>query len=432
MKKNYGVSVYQLIVGLLCVLLLEPVLASNLPSHFVTSWTSSPQPIWGDDFIFPTNIPAKLENKTIRQSVRVSLGGDSFRIEMSNAYGSIPVKLGRVTVGLPVSERDNYVLEQTISVTFGGAIEATIQPGAVLLSDIIPLQILPLSSIVISVYLPERTELGAFHWDGRQTNFIVSGDQSQASVLSSKRYETTARLLISALFVENEGGSAIAVIGDSITDGATASLDNNARWTDFLAERLKWQNTAVFNAGISGARLLSDGMGSNALSRLNRDVISKPGLKSLIVLLGINDIAWPGTLFAPSSERPSLNKLIAGFTQLAEQTHLHGVKIYVATLPPFEGALSDTALSDYYSEEKNALRLALNNWIRGADVFDDVIDFDRILQSENNPNKIGKEFDSGDHLHPSDAGNKAMAYGIDLTIFTNQIGLKLAEEGAKE
>lgn len=407
-------------------------MASDLSQHYVTSWTSSPQAVWGDDFIFPTNIPRTLQNQTVRQAIRVSLGGDNFKIEMSNAYGSTPVKLGKVTVGIPENEKNRYALKNTVTVTFGGAEEAIILPGARLLSDNIALKVSPLTNIVISAFIPEKTVLQTFHWDGRQTNFIVPGDQSQALALSSDRFETTARLFISGLYVRSEGASAIAVVGDSITDGATASLNKNARWTDFLAARLRDQNIAVFNAGISGARLLSDGMGSNALSRLHRDVISKPGVSHLVVLLGINDIAWPGTLFAPTSEMPCLNKLIAGFTQLAAQAHLYDVKIVVATLPPFEGALPGTPLKDYYNEKKNILRLALNNWIRNADVFDGVIDADKILRAPDSPNRMKKAFDSGDHLHPGDKGNKALAYGFNTNVFTNQTKIKITETGVRD
>lgn len=425
-------SAYKITASLFLVLAVETVWAKDLSPDYVTSWTSSPQAVWDDDFIFPTNIPRTLENQTVKQAIRVSLGGDNFRIEMTNVYGSTPIKLGKLTVGIPANEKDIYALKKTVTVTFGGDEEATILPGATILSDNIPLRVLPLSSIVISAFVPEKTAIQTFHWDGRQTNLIVPGDQSQVLEPSKERFETTARLFISGLFVKKEGGSAIAVIGDSITDGATASLNKNTRWTDFLAERLKNKDIAVFNAGISGARLLSDGMGSNALSRLNRDVISKPGVSHLIVLLGINDIAWPGTLFAPNSEIPNLNKLIAGFTQLAAQSHLHGKKILVATLPPFESALPETPLNDYYNEEKNALRLTLNNWIRHADVFDGVIDADMILQDPDKPNRMNKEFDSGDHLHPGDAGNKALAYGFDITELLKQTITNSTENGVQE
>ncbi|MGO2130958.1 MAG: SGNH/GDSL hydrolase family protein [Pseudoalteromonas prydzensis] len=425
-------SAYKFAASLLLALAAESVLASELSHNYVTSWTSSPQAVWDDDFIFPTNIPETLENQTVRQAVKVSLGGDSFRIEMSNAYGNTAIKLGKLTVGIPTDTNDIYTLKKTVTVTFGGVEEATILPGATILSDNIPLRVSPLSSIVISAFVPEKTAIQTFHWDGRQTNLILAGDQSQALQPSKERFETTARLFISGLFVRNSIGSAIAVIGDSITDGATASLNKNTRWTDFLAERLRNKNIGVFNAGISGARLLSDGMGSNALSRLHRDVISKPGVSHLIVLLGINDIAWPGTLFAPSSERPNINKLIAGFTQLAAQVHLHGKKILVATLPPFEGALPETPLDDYYNEEKNSLRLTLNNWIRNAGVFDGIIDTDKILRDPDNPNRMKKKFDSGDHLHPSDTGSKAMAYGFDITELLKQTKMNSTAKGVQE
>lgn len=432
MNRYIGITAIFASVCVLLALISKPLFARDYSSHYVTTWTSSPQAVWKDDFIFPKNIPDSLENQTVRQAIRLSLGGSHFRIELSNVHGNEPIKVGNVTIGIPQSSNNVYELERTVSVTFGGEKEATIQPGAVLLSDVISLTLQSLSNIVISAYLPEKTHIETFHWDGRQSNFIVAGDQTQALRLDSKSYKTTARLLISGLYVHNETGRAIAVLGDSITDGATASLDKNTRWTDFLAERLEANNVAVFNAGISGARLLSDGMGSNGLSRLNRDITSKPGVSSLIVLLGINDIAWPGTLFAPTEKSPSLSDLVSGFTQLSNQAHLQGIRIFVATLPPFKGALSNTPLDNYFNNDKNELRLALNDWIRSTDAFDGFIDFDQILRNEEKPNEIYKEYDSGDHLHPGDKGNKAMAYGIDINMLLNQRKGNQSQIGVKK
>ena len=204
------------------------------------------------------------------------------------------------------------------------------------------------------------------------------------------------------------------MIGDSITDGNGATIDANARWPDFLAARLAPRNVAVLNAGISGARLLGDRMGVNALARFDRDVLSQPRVKTVIVLLGINDISWPGTAFDPQGERPSADALISGYRQLVARAHARGVRVGGATLTPFEGALPGTPLDNYYQTHKDELRQKINAWIRTSGEFDAVVDFDVLARDPSYPSRLNQEFDSGDHLHPGDHGNKAMADAINL------------------
>lgn len=384
---------------------------------WVTTWTASPQRVWTPDFLFPTNVPTVLHDQTVRQVARVSLGGQGVRIVLSNAYGSQPLLVGKATVARSLNG-GAVVVDSLRTVTFGGQEMATILPGASLVSDPVTLAVHALDQVTVSMYLPQVTPVTTFHWDGRQTGWIVSGNQTSASVLDmndGSGQTTTARLLLTGIQIGAEPTArAVAVIGDSITDGATASLDKDRRWPDFLAARLAPHGVAVVNAGISGARLLSDGMGVNALARLDRDVLAQPGVRSTIVMLGINDIAWPGTAFAPTQARPSLDELTAGFRQLIEQAHSRGIRIIGTTLTPFEGALPDTPLANYYHPDKDALRQALNEWIRHSGAFDAVIDFDAALRDPAHPSRMGQRFDSGDHLHPGDAGNRAMADAVDL------------------
>jgi lysophospholipase L1-like esterase len=365
--------------------------------------------------MFPTNMPAIIKDQTVRQVARVSAGGARVRIVLSNTYGAKPIAVGRTTLGLPAG--DGAVAADSIrSVTFGGQEAAVILPGASLLSDPVALPVQALSQVAVSFYLPTATAVQSFHWDGRQTGWIVPGDQTRAPVRGETgQVTTTARPLLSGIHVETHTPArAVAVLGDSITDGATASLDKDSRWPDFLAARLAPRGVAVLNAGISGARLLSDGMGVNAMARLDRDVLRQPGMQSVIVLLGINDIAWPGTAFARDAKRPSLDDLTAGFRQLIEQAHARGVRVIGATLTPFEGALPNTPLDDYYSVEKDTLRQALNAWIRHSGAFDAVVDLDAALRDPSQPARLEARFDSGDRLHPGDQGNRAMAYAVDL------------------
>ncbi len=234
---------------------------------------------------------------------------------------------------------------------------------------------------------------------------------------------TTARPLLTGIQVEaDQTARAVAVIGDSITDGATASLDKDSRWPDFLAARLAPHGVAVVNAGISGARLLSDGMGVNALARLERDVLAQPGVRSVVVVLGINDIAWPGTTFAREAPRPTLEALTAGYRQLIEQARSRGLRVIGATLTPFEGALPGTPLEDYYHPDKDALRRQVNDWMRNSGAFDAVIDFDAALRDPAHPARMAARFDSGDRLHPGDEGNRAMADAVDLDALLPGLG----------
>lgn len=390
---------------------------------WVATWQASPQPVWGADFLFPSNAPATLNDQTVRQVARISLGGARLRIVLSNAYGTEPIRIGKATVAQPV---EGGAVEGAVNgaiaagslhaVTFGGQETATVLPGASLVSDPVAMKVAALSSVAVSFYLPQAAPLQTFHWDGRQTGWLVAGDQTGAPVLrTTGRSSTTARPLLSAIQIETEQPArAVAVIGDSITDGATASLDSNSRWPDFLAERLAPHDVAVINAGISGARLLSDGMGVNALARFDRDVLAQPGVQSVIVMLGINDISWPGTAFAPEAALPSLDDMKAGFQQLVEQAHSRGLRVVGATLTPFKGALPGTPLDNYYRADKDAMRQALNEWIRHGGAFDAVIDFDAALRDPGQPSRMGQRFDSGDHLHPGDEGNRAMAEAVDL------------------
>lgn len=405
---------------------------------WVASWQASPQPVWKADFLFPTNVPAELRDQTVRQVARISLGGSRLRIVLSNTYGQQPLIVGRATVARPSQgqKAGTVVRDSLRTVTFAGREMTTILPGASLISDPVELRVPALAQVAVSLYLPKATPMTTFHWDGRQTGWIVVGDQTGASTLrmaEPARQSTTARPLLTGIQVETTPAArTVVVVGDSITDGATASLDKDSRWPDFLAERLVPHGVAVVNAGISGARLLSDGMGVNALARLERDVLEQPGVQCVIVMLGINDIAWPGTAFEPKAPRPTLDALTAGYRQLIEQARSRGIRVIGATLAPFEGALPDTPLADYYHPEKDALRLQVNDWIRHSGAFDAVIDFDAVLRDPAHPTYIAPRFDSGDRLHPGDEGNRAMANAIDLNALLPALGTTPAPAISKE
>lgn len=376
-------------------------------THWVSSWQASPQPVWNADFLFPTGVPAELRDQTFRQTARISLGGARLRVRLSNAYGTQPLRIDAASVAAQAGAAP-------LPLSFDGQSGVLIGPGQERLSDPLALPTIDRQALQVSVHVLGATPLQTFHWDGRQTSWIVSGDQSRARTLDDAT-PTTARLFLTGIEVEAAASArSVVVLGDSITDGAGASLDRDQRWTDHLAARLAPQGLAVANAGISGARLLSDGMGEAAGRRFQRDVLDLPGVGAVIVLLGINDISWPGTAFARAQPRPTLAELQAGYRRLVERAHDRGLRILAATLPPFAGALPGTALDDYYQADKDALRQQLNAWLRAHAPFDAVIDLDAALRDPANPSRMAAAYDSGDHLHPGDAGNRAMAEAVDL------------------
>lgn len=382
-------------------------------SNWIGTWAASPQPVWAPGFLFPTNIPETVRNKTFRQTTRVSLGGNRVRIVLSNEHGGEPVLIGEAHAALAAAGAE-IVDGSDRKLSFGGRTSVIILPGAPVISDPVDLVVEPLSSLSISFFLPEATRLGTFHWDGLQTAYFGDGNLTSSATIAAAE-STSARLLLSGVQVEApQQDGAVVVLGDSISDGAAGTPDANRRWPDRLAERLAPMNIAVLNAGISGARLLGDMMGVNALARFDRDVLSQPHVRAVIVLIGINDISWPGSSFAPGQAPPSAETMIAGYRQLIARARARGIRIVGATLTPFEGALEGSEITGYHSPEKDALRREINAWIRSGGEFDAVIDFDAITRDPVQPSRFLPAFDSGDHLHPGDAGYKAMADAIDL------------------
>ncbi len=402
------------------LLALSGAAGASPTAHWVASWQASPQPVWRADFLFPTLVPTTLHDQTFRQTARISLGGARLRVRLSNAYGTQPLRIGAASVSARMDGAPRPL-------SFDGQLGVLIGPGQERLSDPLALATDDRQALQVSVFVPGPAAVQTFHWDGRQTSWIAAGDQSQAQMLRAAS-STTARLLLAGIEVEaNASARSVVVIGDSITDGATASLDQDQRWTDHLAARLAPRGVAVVNAGISGNRLLSDGMGESALARFQRDALDQPGVASVIVLIGINDISWPGTAFARGQARPTLAELQAGYRTLAERARHRGVRIVGATLPPFAGALPGTPLDDYYHPDKDALRQQLNAWLRSDSPFDAVIDLDAALRDPTDPARMAAPYDSGDHLHPGDAGNRAMAEAVDLEVLLGCKGSDAAE-----
>lgn len=389
--------------------------------NWARSWAASPQapsPAIGTIPGTPT-----FHDQTVRQVVRLSGGGAALRVRLTNEFGDRPVAIGAIRIAL-ADQSGKIVPGSEHVLTFGGQSRAVIRAGAPLVSDPAPMPVQPLSRLAISLYLPGEVATCTCHGVGMEEAYVAPGDQTTAVALSGAT-TTQNRVLLAAVDVAAAGpAKTIVAFGDSITDGVGSTPGADRRWPDILAQRLLVRaGPAIFvaNEGISGNRVLNDGAGVSALARFDRDVLATPGLAYVVVFEGINDIGIahaPSTMPGPMGEymkrlagKPvSAEDIIAGYEQMIARAHAHGVKIYGATIAPYEGAV-------YASPEGEAERQAVNAWIRTSKAFDAVLDFDAVLRDPARPARIRDDFQAGDHLHGSDAGYKALADSIDLSLF---------------
>lgn len=403
--------------------------AQLTPSYWSPSWMASTQPIWRGDFVLPAGLPFQFNRQTVRQSARLSIGGSQMRVVVNNEGGTSPLYIGAATVAR--HERGSAIDEPSVRpLRFGGLTDVTLPPGARLVSDPVALALPALSEIAVSLYLPRPSQPAGFHFDARQTAYVADGDLTAAKRMPSGATQLSTRVYVSEILVETpELPRTVVVLGDSLTDGNGSTPGANTRWPDALAERLASRNVAVLNAGISGGRLLKDGMGHAGLTRAGRDVFSQPGVRAMIVLLGTNDIGWPGGPFSPDEPAVRAETVIQGFRHLVAMAHAHNVRIVAGTIAPTERALEGTPLEGHYSPEKDAVRKEVNAWIRDSGVFDAVVDFDAVLRDQAHPSRLAPVMDSGDHLHPGDAGYKAMAAAVDLEALVGDTGSQIRGKG---
>ncbi|GAA2417241.1 SGNH/GDSL hydrolase family protein [Streptomyces glaucosporus] len=383
----------------------------------------------------PTAVPASdttaFENQTIRQTVRTSIGGDRVRVRLSNEFGEQPLVIGEARIARRAGGSGARIDTRTDRpLTFGGRTSVTVPAGAPAVSDPVELTVPAGSDLVISIHLPERTPGSTVHAFAFQHNYVASGNVTRAAEVTPTA--TVDRwYFLTGVSVAADGRSprsaAVVAFGDSITDGSDTDVNANHRWPDFLARRLRDARgphpLGVLNQGISGNRLLHDPnppegsgadayaayFGQSALRRFDRDVAAQPGAEHVVVLLGVNDLGHPVAGTAPTSEKVTARDVIAAHRQLIARAHERGLKIYGGTILPFKG---DTF--GFHTEENEAARQAVNRWIRTSGEYDGVIDFDRALRDPSDPQRLLPRYDSGDHLHPSDAGAKAMADAVPL------------------
>jgi lysophospholipase L1-like esterase len=400
----------------LLLLAIAALLAQPLRAAAPDGWTAA----WATAQMVPVNdqvVPgAWLEDATLREVVRVGLTGPRLRLRLSNAHGTAPLAIGAVTVARSADNRTPRIDGAAVTVRFGGLASTVIPAGAEAWSDPIDLPVMAGADLAISLHLPGPPTPPTGHPGSRATTWFVPGEQTAAADLAGA--QTAPRwLVLAGLEVFAPEARAVAVLGDSITDGFGVQPDTNLRWTDHLAARLRAEpglaQVAVLNAGIGGNRLLNDGLGPNALARLERDVLSQPGVTHLIVLEGVNDL---GTLTrdAPATAEQHA-ALVAQATEALRQVVLRaraqGIKVIGGTILPFA-----TSTIYHPPAETEADRQAINAWIRAPGHFDAVIDFDAALRDPAQPQRLNPALDSGDGLHPSLDGYRAMAAAVPLEL----------------
>ena len=384
---------------------------------WVASWASAqqvPEP--------HNSLPADaLDDATLRQLVRLSIGGNRLRVRVSNRFGTEPLRISAASVAPAADPASPRLGGAARRLTFAGLDHVTIPAGAEFVSDPVQLVVAPLATLAISLHFPKAPARQTGHPGSRATSYWQAGDQVSAPDLAGASKVDHWYQLAGVEVEAARGSAAIAAFGDSITDGNGVLPNTNKRWTDYLAQRLQaspaTRHIAMLNLGIGGNRLLLDGLGPNALARFERDVLGQPGIRWVIILEGVNDL---GTLtrdgpVSPERHRALVEQMIAAYSQMVQRARERGVKVIASTILPY-GA------SEYYHPDaaNEADREAVNNWLRTPGNVDHLVDLDALMRDPKAPTRLRREFDKGDGLHPSDAGYRFMADAVPLDLFVRR------------
>ena len=423
--------------GLACLISTLPSLlnAQSGGERWLGTWATAevarpqtpPTPVQGPTPFMRNECPAggpaapgfmHFTNQTLRQIVHASIGGSKVRVVLSNGYGTAPLTVGAAQIAL--RDAASAVKEgSSRPLTFSGRSTFTIPAGAIAYSDPVDLAIPQMADVAIDLYLPGTTNIATLltmHTAAFQTNYVSeTGNHVGAAKLPVVATNQSWFVLYRLEVLASDATAGLVTYGDSITDGTRSTPDTNSRWPDLLVRRTLTRpnplRIGVMNAGIAGNRVLSDGAfqaGINALARFEHNVLAQPGVTHVVFMEGINDIG-----IALQNPTPTAEDIIAGHKQIIERAHARGLKIYGGTLTPFYGAA-------YYSEVGEQKRVAVNEWIRAGHAYDAVVDFDKATRDPSDPKRLLAAFDSCDHLHPNDAGYKAMADAVDLELFGSQ------------
>lgn len=395
--------------GLLLLLLSVTVVGGCSPpppaeqGRWIGTWAAAPQ--------LPEahNVPPEpgLSGNTLRQVVRISVGGRRFRLRLSNAFGRNPLHIDEVRIAASAGG-GRIVPETDRALSFAGRPGVIIPAGAPFWSDPVELELAPLTCLAISMVVGWAPDEITAHPGSRTTSYLKSGRHASAVELPDPVLFERWYLINGIDAWTVEGAGSVAVLGDSITDGRGSTSNENRRWPDFLAARLVDLPTiGVLNLGIGGNRVLADGLGPSLLSRLDRDVIAQSGVRAVILLEGINDIGTSNLETAGAID-DLFHRLTAAYRQIVIRCRAKGLAIYGGTLTPMGGSF-------YFTEGRETVRQRINEWVRSSGAFDGVVDFDRAVRDPDNPGRLLPAFDSGDHLHLNDAGYESMARSIDLS-----------------
>ena len=416
-------------VSMLAMLAIVPTLltatarAADEAARWTGTWAASAQPF----------IPGTLETydrQTLRLIVNTSVAGSQVRITLSNLYGTVPLTIAAAHVALRTDgPRIDSRSDRTL--LFGGQSTVTIAPHREVTSDPVALLVPALSDLAVSFFLPQKAEATTSHLLALQTSYVATGNAVGTTDFAVQQTIDTWPFLSRVDVSGPVPLSSVAIIGSSTTDGDGSTQDRNRRMPDVLARRLQKAGGAsarigVLNAGIIGNRLLKDspaessfgaGLGEAVLARLDRDALEQPGVQFIIVAIGVNDIAFPGAFTHPD-EAVSAQSLIQGYREIISRAHARGIKVLMTTIPPFGSAVyPDDRTRVIHTPEKEAVRRAVNDWIRTTKEADGVADFDAVLRDPAHPDRLQSRFDSGDHLHANDAGYAASAEAVPLSFF---------------
>jgi lysophospholipase L1-like esterase len=393
---------------------------------WIGTWATAPQP-------FMPGALQNFRNQTLRLIVHASAGGAKSRIKISNTYGDQALLIGaahiaRSTTGADIDPSSDRTLK------FKGRTSTTIPAHSTVQSDAVDLEVPGLSDLAISLFLPNATQATTSHILAMQTSYVSpeTGNSCAAVKFPVGKQLHSWPFLTGVDVAASSGGMAIVAFGSSLTDGDGSTLDANMRWPNVLAKRLQtqggvWKKVGVLNEGLIGNRLLSNSpqqagspfgaaLGQSGLTRFERDVLDQAGVKYVIVALGINDIAMPGTI-TPATEMVGVKSMISGYRQLITRAHKTGIRIIGSTNPPFENAFLKNSSYRFYTPQKEIVRQEVNDWIRTSGEFDGVIDFDQVVRDPTHPSRLLPAYDSGDHFHPNDEGYAASGKAVPLSLF---------------
>ncbi|WDV53489.1 SGNH/GDSL hydrolase family protein [Streptomyces coeruleorubidus] len=387
---------------------------------WVGTWSTSPAAAE------PGTETTGMADRSVRNVVHTSVGGTSARVTLSNLYGQSPLSITQASIAVAAGGGTPAALTDTMrQLTFNGAPTVVIPPGRQVMSDAVRIVIPSDADVLITTYTPTSSGPVTYHPHARQISYVARGDHTADATGAPYTEQSMYWRYLTALDVlSNESEGTVVVLGDSLTDGITSTAGANNRWTDVLSDKLRAEISAgrdlprysVVNQGISGNRVLTDGLGRPAdnpsgLNRFARDVLERTNVKVVVIDLGVNDILRNPRLADP-------NAILGGLRTMVGQAHARGLKVVGATLMPFGGHRG-------YSDAREAVRQQINAEIRAGRVFDAVVDFDKALRDPYDPRRLRSDYDSGDHLHPSDKGYARMAEAFDLESLKGSVPAEL-------